>query len=107
MERLTEDLPGSGGVLLSDPEDFAVDEVLAYAPSGAGVHVIFDISKVRLSTLDDVKWIARLAGLGRRAIGFAGMTDRHAVARQLLSVPVPLAAPLPDWSGLEGPELRV
>lgn len=108
MERLTPTLPGSGGVLRSAPADFEVHEVLAYAPSGAGEHVFVEIEKIGLTTLEVVARIAELARVDRRAVGYAGMKDRHAVARQWLSVPVPIAAPMPDWSSLERPgALRV
>jgi tRNA pseudouridine13 synthase len=50
--RLTSELPGSGGILSSRPEDFVVEEVLAYSPSGQGEHVIVDVQKIGIDTLE-------------------------------------------------------
>jgi tRNA pseudouridine13 synthase len=105
--RLTEELPGSGGVLSSRPEDFVVEEILAYAPSGAGEHLFVEIEKRAIDTLEAVKRIAGALEIDRRSIGFAGMKDRHAIARQWLSLPWPIARPLPSLAAIESSELTV
>ncbi|MCA1664206.1 MAG: tRNA pseudouridine(13) synthase TruD, partial [Myxococcales bacterium] len=38
MQLLTRELPGTGGLHKATPEDFVVDELPAYAPSGEGGH---------------------------------------------------------------------
>ena len=55
MLRITRELPGVGGVLKVSPEDFVVEEVPAYAPTGAGDHVFVTIEKRDLSTPDAVR----------------------------------------------------
>jgi tRNA pseudouridine13 synthase len=86
---LTADLAGTGGVLRSSPEDFLVEELPAYEPSGSGDHVFVTIEKRGLTTPQAVDAIARALGLRSGDIGWAGMKDRHAVTRQLLSLPPP------------------
>jgi tRNA pseudouridine13 synthase len=91
LPYLTQGLPGTGGVLRAQPEDFVVDEVPAYAPSGAGDHVFARIEKRGLNTAQAVERIARALGVNPRDVGVAGMKDRHAVTRQWISLPPPVA----------------
>lgn len=67
-------------------EDFRVDEVPAYEPSGDGDHIFFRIEKSGLSTFQAVRDIARHLGVDARAIGSAGLKDARAVTTQTLSV---------------------
>ncbi|HEY5938972.1 MAG TPA: tRNA pseudouridine(13) synthase TruD [Kofleriaceae bacterium] len=90
LPYLTEDLPGIGGTLRAQPEDFVVDEVPAYLPSGAGDHVFVRIEKRGLATPVAVTQLARALGVRDRDIGVAGMKDRHAVTTQWLSLPPPV-----------------
>ena len=90
LPYLTSALPGIGGVLRTVPEDFIVDEIGAYSPSGAGDHVFVRVEKRGLTTAHAVQRIARALGVGERDIGVAGMKDRHAVTRQWLSLPPPV-----------------
>src|SRR5215467_5404236 len=105
--RITSGLPGSGGILSSRPEDFVVEEILAYSPSGQGEHAIVEIRKIGIDTLEAQKRIAAALEIDRRAIGFGGMKDRRAVARQFLSFPWPIAKPLPSLEAIENDELSV
>ncbi|HEU0029020.1 MAG TPA: tRNA pseudouridine(13) synthase TruD [Kofleriaceae bacterium] len=104
---LTAELPGIGGVLRSTPEDFVVDEVPAYLPSGAGDHVFVRIEKRGLTSPQAAQAIARALGIRDRDIGIAGMKDRHAVTTQWMSLPPPVtpeaahALALPDIRVLE------
>ena len=90
LPYLTSALPGIGGVLRTVPEDFIVDEIGAYSPSGAGDHVFVRIEKRGLTTAQAVQRIARALGVNERDVGVAGMKDRHAVTRQWLSLPPPV-----------------
>jgi tRNA pseudouridine13 synthase len=83
---LTGELPGIGGVLKERPEDFRVEELPLYTPSGAGEHTFFEIQKVELSTFQAVRSIARALGVSQRRIGYAGLKDARAVTCQTLSV---------------------
>lgn len=90
LPYLTSALPGTGGALRTVPEDFVVDEVPAYPPSGAGDHVFVRIEKRGLTTAQAVQRISRTLGVNERDVGVAGMKDRHAVTRQWLSLPPPV-----------------
>jgi tRNA pseudouridine13 synthase len=89
LPLFTEDLPGTGGTLKASPEDFEVEEIPAYAPAGAGDHVMAWIEKRDQTTLDAVRALARVVGVRERDIGSAGLKDRRAVTRQWLSFPPP------------------
>ena len=69
------------------PEDFVVEEILKYHPSGEGDHTFLFIEKRMLTTEDVVKRIAAEAGVASRDVGYAGRKDRVAIARQWFSVP--------------------
>jgi tRNA pseudouridine13 synthase len=83
---LTAELPGIGGQLKVDFDDFCVEEIPLYEPSGAGEHTFFQIEKRGVSTFRAVNEIARALGINPARIGYAGLKDAHAVARQTLSV---------------------
>jgi tRNA pseudouridine13 synthase len=107
LPYLTSGLAGTGGVLRVTADDFVVDEVLPYAPSGAGDHVFARIEKRGLTSPAAAQALARALGVHDRDIGIAGMKDRHAVTRQWMSLPPPvtpeqaLAVELPDLRVLE------
>src|SRR6266542_3400236 len=101
---VTADLPGSGGTVRATPEDFRVDEVPAYLPSGAGPHLYVRIEKRGRTTRDAVRALAGALGVAERDAGFAGMKDKDAVTTQWLSFPV---ARDPDPASLAGPGIRV
>ncbi len=71
------------------PEDFVVEEIPAYAPSGRGEHVFVRFTKRGLTTLDVVDRLARSLGCDPRAAGFAGMKDKHGVTTQTASFQAP------------------
>ncbi|MCU0520707.1 MAG: tRNA pseudouridine(13) synthase TruD [Anaerolineae bacterium] len=83
---LTSDLPGIGGIIRNEPEDFIVDEVPAYEPCGEGEHTYFRVEKRAITTMQLVRQIAEALNLPLRAISYAGLKDARAVARQTLSV---------------------
>jgi tRNA pseudouridine13 synthase len=101
---VTAELPGSGGVVRHTPEDFQVDEVPAYLPSGTGSHLYLRIEKRGRTTRDAVRTLAHALGVPERDAGWAGMKDRDAVTTQWLSFP---AAKDPDPASLAAPGLRV
>lgn len=84
---LSAGIPGSGGRIKDAPEDFEVEEVPAYAPSGEGDHLYLWIEKVDVETQAVARALARCAGVDVGEVGYAGMKDRRAVTRQLFSVP--------------------
>lgn len=90
---LTREVPGIGGALKQRPEDFLVEEVPLYAPSGEGEHIYMFIEKQGLTTLQLRDAVARHFGVDRRAVGHAGLKDKHAVTRQVISVHTPGKTP--------------
>lgn len=86
MPYLTNGLPGIGGRLKVEPEDFFVEEIPLYLPAGQGQHVYVEIEKRGLSTHVAKRMIARALNVSAGAIGHAGLKDAHAVTRQTLSI---------------------
>ena len=97
-------LPGTGGVLRTRIEDFEVEEIPSYLPSGAGVHAYAFVEKRGLTTRDVVDAIVG-AGVARGSVGFAGQKDKYAVARQWISVPFEHEAALKALDDVEGVRL--
>ena len=58
LPYLTRDFPGIGGAIKQRPEDFFVQELPLYEPSGEGEHVYCEIQKIGLTTFDAVDRIA-------------------------------------------------
>lgn len=83
---LTNDLPGICGQIKERPEDFRVDELPLYEPSGEGTHLYFRVTKRGLPTSEAVRLIARRLGVRPAGIGYAGNKDAQAVTTQLMSV---------------------
>jgi tRNA pseudouridine13 synthase len=73
--------------LATTPEDFVVDEIPLFAPSGEGAHTFVRIEKRGRTTEEVARLLARLAGVPHAEIGYAGRKDRHAVTTQWFSAP--------------------
>ncbi|HMA91675.1 MAG TPA: tRNA pseudouridine(13) synthase TruD [Polyangiaceae bacterium] len=93
---VTSQLPALGGRVGSALEDFRVDEIPAYLPSGEGEHRFVKIEKRGLSTPEALTLIARTANAKERDIGTAGLKDKHAVTTQWLSLPRQ-SRPASEW----------
>lgn len=87
MQYLTSDLPGIGGRLKTEPEDFVVEEIPAYEPSGEGEHLFLWVEKRDVAAEDLVRHIATAVGISRDDVGTAGLKDRRAITRQWVSIP--------------------
>src|ERR1700683_1436583 len=96
---LTADLPGIGGRIKSTPEDFEVEEIPAYEPSGAGDFLFLWVEKHDMGAEYFTRQIARRLNIGAGEVGTAGLKDRHAVTRQWVSVPASAEANLPLLEG--------
>lgn len=101
---LTHALPGTGGLLRAQPEDFVVEELPAYLPSGAGEHLYLWVEKRGLTTQEAARLLARHGGVRERDVGTAGLKDKRAVSRQWFSLPVKDGAP---FEGYAAPGLLV
>ena len=86
MHYLTEDLPGTGGRIKAQPDDFIVTEVPLYEPCGEGDHVYLYVEKQGIGSLEAAEQIARALGRPRAAVGLAGLKDAQAVTRQWMSL---------------------
>lgn len=84
---LTADLPGCGGTIRARDDDFEVEEVPSYEPSGAGDHLFLWVEKRGMAPEFFARTIAQKLGIPPGAVGTAGLKDRHAVTRQWVSVP--------------------
>jgi tRNA pseudouridine13 synthase len=89
----TTELPGTGGAIGERLEDFQVDEVPAYLPSGAGEHVYVCVRKRGMTTRDAALALSRAAGVPERDLGYAGMKDKKGVTSQWFSLPGSASAP--------------
>ena len=101
---LTADLPGIAGRIKSQPEDFEVEEIPAYEPSGTGEFLYLWIEKRSLGAEYFVRQVARRLDIPTQEVGTAGLKDRHAVTRQMVSVPIGVE---PNLARLEGDGIRV
>src|SRR5438270_3590774 len=101
---VTADLPGIGGRIKTQPEDFEVEEIPAYDPSGEGDFLYLWVQKRGMGAEYFVRQIARLLDVPTNEIGTAGLKDRHAVTRQWVSVPAACEARL---ATVDDDEVRV
>lgn len=83
---LTAQLPGCGGRFRQSPEDFLVEEIPLYLPCGEGEHLYLTVEKRGISTFEMLQRLARALGVKERDIGYAGLKDAQAVARQTVSL---------------------
>jgi tRNA pseudouridine13 synthase len=93
------------GRLRCAPADFVVDERLGFEPDGGAAHVLLHVEKIDANTTFVARALARTCGCRPRDVGFAGLKDRRAVARQWFSVPAGRAPHA--WAGEEGEGFRV
>jgi tRNA pseudouridine13 synthase len=101
---LTATLAGIGGTIKTCPDDFEVEEIPAYEPSGDGAHLFLWIEKRGVAAGDLIKHLGRVLGVADGEIGMAGLKDRDAVTRQFVSVPRSVAERVPT---IDTPAIRV
>jgi tRNA pseudouridine13 synthase len=99
LPLITTDLPGLGGTIKAQPEDFQVEEIPAYEPSGQGEHLYLWVQKRGIGADYFLRQIARRLGVPSEEIGTAGLKDRHAITRQWVSVPASAEPRLPELDG--------
>ncbi len=86
---VTAEIPGVGGRIKETPEDFLVEEIPLYAPSGEGEHIYLMVEKRSMTAMQLFDVIARHFRVKRSAVGYAGLKDKQAVTRQVVSVHLP------------------
>lgn len=104
LPYLTAQVPGIGGRLKDQPEDFVVEEIPAYEPSGSGEHLFLWIEKKDLPHDLMLRRLSKILDVSSNDIGTAGIKDRRAVTRQSVSVPARCADRVDQ---LNGDDLRV
>ena len=82
----TPGLPPISAAIKAHEEDFFVEEIPVYAPSGEGDHVYFGIEKRGLPTMRAIREIAAALGARPDQFGCAGLKDARGVTRQTLSL---------------------
>src|SRR3954453_14044182 len=101
---LTPDLPGCGGTIRARDDDFEVEEVPSYEPSGSGDHLYLWVEKRGMAPEYFARQIAQRLCVSGGAVGTAGLKDRYAVTRQWVSVPAECE---PRVGKVEGDGIRV
>jgi len=105
FKRAFQTLPVSAKVK-TRPEDFIVNEHIAFTLTGEGEHCWLYIRKRLINTDEVAQKLARFAGVKSVAIGYAGLKDKYAVSSQWFSVQLPGKAN-PDWHVLETDQLQI
>lgn len=109
---LLENQPYAGGkpeaqaTLRAEPEDFRVDEIPGFAPSGEGEHLFLQIRKRNQNTAWVAEQLARAAGLPPQAVSYAGLKDRRAITTQWFSLHIPMRQ-LPDLSAVWNADIEL
>ena len=84
---ITGNLEGLRGLSKVHAEDFFVEELPAYAAEESGEFLFLWVEKQELSAEQLVSHLARCLKIAHQDVGTAGMKDRQAVTRQMVSVP--------------------
>ncbi len=71
------------------PEDFQVDEILGFEPSGEGEHCLVWVEKSDRNTGDVAAAIADQLGIRKRLVSHCGLKDKNAITRQWFSLHLP------------------
>jgi len=98
------DAPSIGGRMRVAPDDFRVEEIPAYLPTGDGEHLYVTFEKRDRTTQEAVQAIAAALEVDPRSAGWAGLKDRDAVTVQTASFQFGDAA---RAEALDLPNLRV
>src|SRR2546421_3458039 len=116
LPYLTQNIPGISGTIKNRAEDFFVQELPLYEPSGEGEHVYAEFQKIGLSTFEAIERIGRALYVSSRDIGYAGLKDARAITRQIFSIPntteeavmkLKLPGIEPLWAARHGNKLRL
>ena len=83
------DPPDVVGDIKTREEDFLVEEIPLYQPSGEGEHLYLFLQKEGLAHSELLRALASHFKVKEFAIGSAGMKDRHAITRQMVSIHLP------------------
>lgn len=106
LPYLSAQIAPTGGSLRATPDDFEVEEIPAYAPTGSGDHLFVRLRKRNRTTPDAVRALAQALGVNEREAGYAGLKDRQATTTQWVSLfgakaEAALSLAIPDIEVLE------
>lgn len=83
---LTSEVEGIGGTIKNRPEDFIVEEVPKYEPTGSGDYLWVFMEKDMRLTTDVVRLFSKHFEVPWSSVGYAGMKDKRAVTLQHYTV---------------------
>ena len=89
LEYAVGDAPSVSAQLKTEPEDFIVEEVLGFSPSGEGEHLYIHVKAIDYNTEFLLSHIAKGLGVSKKSVVYSGLKDRYAVASQWFSVHLP------------------
>lgn len=90
IEVFLTDIPGIGGKLKGEPEDFVVDEIpIDMKTSEDGRYVVARIRTRNWETNRLIRMLARTLGISRKRIRFAGTKDKRAITTQYIQFDCP------------------
>lgn len=106
LPYITPEFEGIGGFIKHRYADFLVEEIPKYDPVGTGEHCYLLVEKRGMATSDMLRVVADHFGVDRDAVGYAGMKDKYAVTRQVVSVHTP-GRNVDSFGALEHPNVNV
>jgi tRNA pseudouridine13 synthase len=86
---------GCGGRIRVLTQDFVVEEIPAYSPSGDGEHLFLWVEKSGMDTPQLARLMARELELPEREVSYAGLKDRQALTSQFYCVPARVEGKVP------------
>jgi tRNA pseudouridine13 synthase len=86
LPYITAGLEGIEGRIRVRSEDFMVEEVALYEPSGFGSHLYVNLTKKNQTTRDVQLQLSELFNLRPQNIGTGGLKDKYSVATQTFSI---------------------
>ena len=81
--------PNAQGQLRTHNSDFKVFEILPFAPSGEGEHLLLHVEKTGENTTFVARQLAKHFGVKDMQVTYAGLKDRHAVTEQWFGIHLP------------------
>ncbi len=79
------DVPGVGGQIKVQVNDFVVNELASHETDG-GDHLVVKLRKQNMTTMDAVNVLSNILHISKDRIGYAGNKDKRAVTEQYLSI---------------------
>ncbi|WEL19260.1 tRNA pseudouridine(13) synthase TruD [Candidatus Nanohalococcus occultus] len=78
--------PGIGGELKEQVDDFVVQELSNHELDEDGDHLIVQLRKQNMTTMDAVNTLSNMLHISKDRIGYAGNKDKRAITEQYISI---------------------